>query len=245
MDDKKEEVKVVALDEDDSEGEELNPAGSAAESQPRNPDKVKGLQPISVLKKKAANKAKQAAKRGEVKQVTREEMTPAQLKARQRELEENSDMMAAMSTFGIEAEDGGEDEDDDNDDEEEKSNKSKGKKKGGGQSSSGGGDGVFDGFSEGSSREAYGKLANRVATKLLEYQGNLHYMYLVTELAKNLCTAMSVEEIAEVVAAMEVVKNAKRTVERGGKKKKKGPAVKTKAAAAKEDMYDDEYDSFL
>ena len=70
-------------------------------------------------------------------------------------------------------------------------------------------------------------------------------MHLVTELAKNLCTAMNVEQISEVVAAMEVVKNAKRTIERGGKKKKKNQP-KTKAALAKEDMIDDDiYDSFL
>ena len=69
-------------------------------------------------------------------------------------------------------------------------------------------------------------------------------MYFVQELAKNLATAMSVEEIADVVAAMEVVKNAKRTVLRGGnKKKKKGPTVKMKAA--REDMIAGDYDDFL
>ena len=50
-----------------------------------------------------------------------------------------------------------------------------------------------------------------VFVSFVEYQGNLHYMHLVTEMAKNLCLAMSIEEITDVVAAMEVVKNAKRT----------------------------------
>lgn len=55
---------------------------------------------------------------------------------------------------------------------------------------------------------------------------------------------MTVEQIAEVVAAIEVVKNAKRTMEKGGKtKKKKAPAAKGKAA--REDFVEDEYDSFL
>ena len=69
-------------------------------------------------------------------------------------------------------------------------------------------------------------------------------MHLVTELAKNLATAMSVEQIADVVAAMEVVKNAKRTAEKGGKKKK-GKAPVKKGAAGREDFVEDEYDSFL
>jgi hypothetical protein len=56
-------------------------------------------------------------------------------------------------------------------------------------------------------------------------------------------TSMSVEQITEVVAAMEVVKNAKRTMEKGGKKKKKAPAAKGKAT--KEDFVEDEYDGFL
>lgn len=86
-------------------------------------------------------------------------------------------------------------------------------------------------------------------------------MHLVTELAKNLSTAMSVEQISDFVAAMEVVKNAKRAAEKGGKvelfvylhlvltgavqKKKKGPAVKGKVGAGREDMVEDEYDGFL
>ncbi len=70
-----------------------------AESQPKNEDKVRGLQPLSQIKKKNANKAKQ--KKGGAEERVKEEMTPAQLKARQRELEENSDMMAAADTFGF------------------------------------------------------------------------------------------------------------------------------------------------
>merc|ERR1711991_696364 len=93
---------------------------------------------------------------------------------------------------------------------------------------------LFDVDTAGGKTE-YAKLAARVSAKLMEREGDLHYMYMVTELAKNLCTSMKVEEISDVVAAMEVVKNAKRTVERGGnKKKKKGPNVKLKAA--REDM---------
>ncbi len=72
---------------------------AVAESQPKNEDKVRGLQPLSQIKKKTANKAKQN-KAAPIERV-KEEMTPAQLKARQRELEENSDMMAAADTFGF------------------------------------------------------------------------------------------------------------------------------------------------
>ncbi len=194
---------------------------SVAESQPKNEDKVRGLQPLAQIKKKAANKAKQK-KGGAGDESVREEMTPAQLKARQRELEENADMMAAADTFGFDV-----------DGQAEAEAKPAPKavdffevnKKGG--------------------KEAYGKLASKLSAKLLEFQDDLHYMHLVTELAKNLCTGMSVEQIADLVAAMEVVKNAKRTVERGGiKKKKKGPVGKGKAAG-REDMVEDEYDSFL
>ncbi len=197
-----------------------------AESQPKNEDKVRGLQPLAAIKKKAANKAKQ--KKAPTEERVREEMTPAQLKARQRELEENSDMMAAADAFGFDV--------DDVDAEAAEEKKPAAAK---------GAPDVFEVDPKGG-KDAYGKLANRLSAKLLEFQDDLHYMHLVTELAKNLCTAMSVEQIAEVVAAMEVVKNAKRTVERGGnKKKKKGPAGKAKLAAGREDMVEDEYDSFL
>lgn len=70
-----------------------------AESQPKNEDKVRGLQPLAQIKKKNANKAKQ--NKTVAPERVKEEMTPAQLKARQRELEENSDMMAAADTFGF------------------------------------------------------------------------------------------------------------------------------------------------
>lgn len=36
-------------------------------------------------------------------------------------------------------------------------------------------------------KEAYAKLAAKVSAKLLESQNDLHFMHLVTELAKNLC----------------------------------------------------------
>jgi hypothetical protein len=197
---------------------------AVAESQPKNEDKVRGLQPLAAIKKKAANKAKQ--NKGPSTERVREEMTPAQLKARQRELEENSDMMAAADTFGFDA-------DEDEAAAEETKNPAAAKAA----------PDVFDVDPKGG-KDAYGKLANRLSAKLLERQDDLHYMHLVTELAKNLCTAMSVEQISDVVAAMEVVKNAKRTVERGGKKKKK-PAGKGKAGAGREDMVEDEYDNFL
>jgi hypothetical protein len=199
---------------------------AVAESQPKNEDKVRGLQPLAAIKKKAANKAKQ--NKGPATERVREEMTPAQLKARQRELEENSDMMAAADTFGF----GGDEEEDAAAAEETKK-----------PAAAKAAPDVFEVDPKGG-KEAYGKLANRLSAKLLERQDDLHYMHLVTELAKNLCTAMSVEQISDVVAAMEVVKNAKRTVERGGKKKKK-PAGKGKAAAGREDMVEDEYDNFL
>jgi hypothetical protein len=195
---------------------------AVAESQPKNEDKVRGLQPLAAIKKKAANKAKQ--NKGPTTERVREEMTPAQLKARQRELEENSDMMAAAGTFGFDV----------SDEEAEETKKPAAKAA----------PDLFEVDPKGG-KEAYGKLANRLSSKLLERQDELHYMHLVTELAKNLCTAMSVEQISDVVAAMEVVKNAKRTVERGGKKKKKGPAGKGKAGAGREDMVEDEYDNFL
>lgn len=151
-------------------------------------------------------------------------MTPAELKARQRELEEQSDMMAAADTFGFEV--------DPADREDAPVPVSK--------------PDMFDAFDPAGNEEAYGKFAAKLSSKLLEWQDNLHYMHLVTELSKNLCTAMSVEQIADVVAAMEVVKSAKRQADKGGKKKKKGPALaKSKQSAARQDMVDDEYDSFL
>lgn len=124
---------------------------------------------------------------------------------------------------------------------------------------------LFEGFDPNGTQEAYSKLAFAVSSKLVELQGNLHYMHLVTELAKvcclfvfwrgslfapahaaqNLATAMSVEEIASVVAAMEVVKNAKRVTEKGGTKKKKKPVAKGKYNAAREDMVTGEFDDFL
>lgn len=97
------EVKTVALDEsDDSEGENVLQV-DVPESQPKNESKTRGLLSENAIKKKKANKAKQSKER-KVEKV-REEMTPAQLKARQRELEENSDMMAAADTFGFDVDD--------------------------------------------------------------------------------------------------------------------------------------------
>ena len=43
---------VVAMDEDDSEGEELNIGGTANEPKPKREDKVRGQQSYAVLKKK-------------------------------------------------------------------------------------------------------------------------------------------------------------------------------------------------
>lgn len=106
---------------------------------------------------------------------------------------------------------------------------------------------LFEAFDQDSGSDGYAKFAAKLSSKLLELQGNHHYLLLVTELAKNLCTAMSIEEIAEVVAAMEVVKNAKRVQDKGGNKKKgKKPAVsKAQKSAAREDTVYDEYDNFL
>ena len=165
-------------------------------SQPKNEDKTRGLQPIAAIKKKKANKAKQDKTRREEKAAVREEMTPAQLKARQRELEENSDMMAAADTFGF--------------DMPEDLNGEAADAPPAAAAAASAAD-FFEVDRKGG-RDAYAALAARLAARLLEFQSDSNYMYLVTELAKNLSTSMSVEEITDVVAAMEVVKNAKRTV---------------------------------
>lgn len=52
VDEKEEPVKVVALEDDDSEGEELNIGGTANEPKPKRDDKVRGLQSYAVQKKK-------------------------------------------------------------------------------------------------------------------------------------------------------------------------------------------------
>ena len=71
------------------------------------------------------------------------------MKARQRELEENSDMMAAADTFGFEKE------------ESEKKGETTVMVK----------PDLFDGFDPDGGKEGYGKLANKISAKMLEYQG--------------------------------------------------------------------------
>ncbi len=57
-DSKEEVVKTVALDEDDSEGEELN-QGATNEPKPKRDDKVKGPQTYAALKKKGETTCQQ------------------------------------------------------------------------------------------------------------------------------------------------------------------------------------------
>lgn len=112
-------------------------------AQPKNENKKEGLKSVKQIQKKKANIAKQ--KKEEKKKEIREEMTPAQMKARQRELEENSDMMAAADTFGF-------------DDDEEGGGEEKPAKKE---------PGFFDEMSSTGDKQMYGKFANKLSAKLL------------------------------------------------------------------------------
>ena len=73
---------MVFEDDDSEDGEEIKMSGPTPESQPKNPEKVKGLQTVAKMNKKLEKK-----KLAKEKPVV-EEMTPAQLKVKREEKRE-------------------------------------------------------------------------------------------------------------------------------------------------------------
>eukprot|EP01087_Luapelamoeba_hula_P007653 TRINITY_DN186_c0_g1_i1.p1 TRINITY_DN186_c0_g1~~TRINITY_DN186_c0_g1_i1.p1 ORF type:complete len:263 (-),score=85.38 TRINITY_DN186_c0_g1_i1:50-781(-) len=93
--------------------------------------------------------------------------------------------------------------------------------------------------------EEFKKRATTVAAQCTKYQESYHYLEFLKQLAKDITTACSPEDVKELVAVLNVVANDK--IKAQTTKKKRGPAKKV--AVKKEAVYedfvdDDEFSAF-